>query len=67
VDRAVLDEEVLRRAQALGAEVWRPATVGNIHLAPGGNQTIEVRRQASGRGARRRRAAMAHDLGALGD
>jgi len=48
VDRAVLDEEVLRRAQALGAEVWRPATVGNIHLAPGGNQTIEVRRQASG-------------------
>src|SRR5437870_8187263 len=27
VDRAVLDQEVLRRAQAMGAEVWRPASV----------------------------------------
>jgi len=30
VDRAVLDEEVLRRAQALGAEVWRSATAGRF-------------------------------------
>src|SRR6266478_741751 len=36
VDRAVLDEEVLRRAQALGAVVWRPASVGRIELVPGG-------------------------------
>src|SRR5439155_14503792 len=28
VDRAVLDEEVLRRACALGAELWRPASAG---------------------------------------
>ena len=43
VDRAALDEEVLRRAQALGAEVWRPATVGKVQLVPGGEQTLEVR------------------------
>src|SRR6266404_3260520 len=30
VDRAVLDAEVLRRAEALGATVWRPATVGKV-------------------------------------
>ena len=30
VDRAVLDEEVLRRACALGAELWRPASVGRM-------------------------------------
>ncbi len=44
VDRAVLDEEVLRRACALGAELWRPASVGKIQLTPGGLQTAEVRR-----------------------
>jgi len=44
VDRAVLDEEVLRRASALGAELWRPANVGRIQLTPGGLQTVEVRR-----------------------
>src|SRR6184192_4407319 len=35
VDRAVLDEEVLRRAQALGAEVWRSASASKIELASG--------------------------------
>jgi len=43
VDRAVLDQEVLRRAQAMGAEVWRPATVGKIRLQAGGSQSLEVR------------------------
>src|SRR5436309_7375079 len=36
VDRAVLDEEALRRARAPGAELWRPACVGRIQMAPGG-------------------------------
>src|SRR6266567_1367328 len=45
VDRAVLDQEVLRRAQAMGVEVWRPATVGKIRLEPGGSQSLEVRYQ----------------------
>jgi len=44
VDRAVLDEEVLRRACALGAQLLRPANVGRIQLTPGGLQTVEVRR-----------------------
>jgi flavin-dependent dehydrogenase len=43
VDRAVLDEEVLRRATALGAEVWRPASVAKIELQPGGHQALTVR------------------------
>ena len=43
VDRAALDEEILKRAAELGAEVWRPASVGKIQLNPGGKQTVEVK------------------------
>jgi flavin-dependent dehydrogenase len=43
VDRAALDEEVLKRAAALGAEVWRPASAGKIQLNPGGKQVVEVK------------------------
>ena len=43
IDRAVLDEEVLKRAVAAGAELWRPASVGKIQLNSGGRQTMEVR------------------------
>jgi flavin-dependent dehydrogenase len=43
VDRAVLDEEVLRRAQVLGARVLRPASVSKVTLVPGGEQVLEVR------------------------
>jgi flavin-dependent dehydrogenase len=43
VDRAVLDEEVLRRAQNAGAEVLRPASVGKVQLVDGGLQSVEVR------------------------
>jgi flavin-dependent dehydrogenase len=43
VDRAVLDEEVLRRAVELGTEVWRPVTVGKIRLNAGGLQQVEIR------------------------
>ena len=46
VDRAVLDEEVLRRAQGLGAEIWRSAAASKIELTPGGYQTMEVRSTA---------------------
>src|SRR5690242_5469734 len=34
VDRAALDEEVLRRAAELGVELRRPVTVGKIQLDP---------------------------------
>ncbi len=43
VDRATLDEEVLRRAVALGAELWRPASVQQVELVSGGQQTVIAR------------------------
>ncbi|HWF18309.1 MAG TPA: NAD(P)/FAD-dependent oxidoreductase [Verrucomicrobiae bacterium] len=45
VDRAVMDQEVLRRACAMGAQLWRPATVQKIELVLGGAQKITVRHQ----------------------
>jgi flavin-dependent dehydrogenase len=42
VDRAELDDEVLRRASQRGAEVCRPATVKSIGLMEGGTQTLVV-------------------------
>ena len=43
LDRAVFDEEVLRRACAAGATLLRPASVTKVHLAPGGEQTLTLR------------------------
>jgi flavin-dependent dehydrogenase len=43
VDRATLDEEVLRRAGAAGAKLLRPAIVNSIQLSSGGAQTITFR------------------------
>jgi flavin-dependent dehydrogenase len=45
LDRAVLDQEVLSRAQAAGALLWRPASVSKVELAAGGQQRLEVRYQ----------------------
>jgi flavin-dependent dehydrogenase len=44
VDRSSLDEEILRRAVDLGADLWRPASVGKVELQPGGQQIISVKR-----------------------
>ena len=35
----------MRRARELGAELWRPASVGKIQLAAGADQTLEVKHQ----------------------
>ncbi len=43
LDRASFDEEVLRRAEAAGATVLRPAIVSNVQLVPGGMQTMDVK------------------------
>jgi flavin-dependent dehydrogenase len=40
LDRATFDEEVLRRAGLAGAKILRPASVINVELAPGGEQTL---------------------------
>jgi flavin-dependent dehydrogenase len=43
LDRASFDEEVLRRAEAAGATVLRPAIVSKVELVSGGQQTMEVK------------------------
>ena len=43
LDRAVFDEEVLRRACAAGARLLRPASVTKVQLTPGGEQIIALR------------------------
>jgi flavin-dependent dehydrogenase len=42
VDRAVLDEELLRRATASGVELWRPGNVLDVQLTPGCTQRLRV-------------------------
>ncbi len=42
LDRSVIDEELLRRAVALGAELRRPARVQRVELTAGGLQTVCV-------------------------
>lgn len=46
VDRAALDEEVLRRAQTLGARLLRPASVLKVKLESGAAQSVEVKTEA---------------------
>jgi len=43
LDRATLDEEVLRRAGEGGAEILRPASVIDVQLSPGAEQTITLK------------------------
>jgi len=54
VDRAVMDEEVLRRAVEAGVELWRPATVKSIGLESGGMQSLAVQSGGRTRGVRAR-------------
>lgn len=49
VDRAALDEEVLRRAVALGAQLWRPAVVETIELHSGAQQNLKIKFQNESR------------------
>ncbi len=66
VDRAVLDEEVLKRAVALGAECRRPAQLTKIELVPGGEQRLTIReRDGSERTIRARWAVDASGVRAL--
>ena len=43
LDRAAFDEEVLRRSCAAGAKLLRPASITNVELSPGGEQTLTLR------------------------
>jgi flavin-dependent dehydrogenase len=65
LDRAALDEEVLRRAGGDGAEVLRPASVANIKLVSGGMQEMEIRQNGSSRVMRARWIVDASGLAAV--
>jgi flavin-dependent dehydrogenase len=43
LDRAAFDEEVLRRATAAGAQLVRPATITDVHLSSGNEQSATFR------------------------
>ncbi len=43
LDRAVVDQELLRRAEEAGAQVRRPAQVTDVALVAGGEQVVTVR------------------------
>ncbi len=43
LDRSVVDEEVLRRAVAAGAELRRPVQITGVRLVSGGSQTVTLR------------------------
>jgi flavin-dependent dehydrogenase len=65
VDRAVLDEEILRRARAAGATVLRPASVASVTLNSGAEQIITVRQAGETRELRCRWVVDASGVGAL--
>jgi len=43
LDRAAFDEEVLRRATAAGAQLVRPATITDVQLSSGNEQSVTFR------------------------
>jgi flavin-dependent dehydrogenase len=65
VDRARLDQEVLDRAVAAGAVLWRPAEVMEVELNPGGTQKIEARFNAQVRSIEARWVVDASGVAAL--
>ncbi len=55
VDRAVLDEEVLSRAVAAGAQLLRPVRVRDVALEEGGAQTVQWSREDGSSGTEKAR------------
>ena len=65
LDRATLDEEVLRRACVAGAKVLRPASVTKVELAAGGEQTVTFTHEQKSRTVRARWVIDASGVAAL--
>ena len=61
VDRSTLDEEILRRAKAMGAEILRPASVHQEGWVPGWKESNGRR----GRRIRKRRPRQVEELSSL--
>lgn len=65
LDRATFDEEVLRRASVAGAKILRPATVSDVELSAGGEQSVTIRHDGSTRTVRARWVVDASGVAAL--
>jgi len=65
LDRATLDEEVLRRACAAGAVLIRPASVSKVELAAGGEQAVTFSDETGSRTATARWVVDASGVAAL--
>jgi flavin-dependent dehydrogenase len=65
LDRATFDEEVLRRACAAGAEVLRPASVIEVRLSSGQEQTVVLKNGEGPKTVRARWVVDASGVGAL--
>ena len=65
LDRATLDEEVLSRAIAAGAEILRPAVIRNVELHDGGQQAVEYKYQGETRTVKARWVVDASGVAAL--
>src|SRR6266508_995283 len=65
LDRAAFDEEVLRRAGIAGAEILRPATIIDVQLRPGKEQTVAFRTGDGTRTVRSRWIVDASGLAAI--
>jgi flavin-dependent dehydrogenase len=65
IDRATLDEEVLRRAAAAGAVIVRPANVSKVELNDGGEQAVTFSGEAGPRTVRARWVVDASGVAAL--
>ena len=65
LDRATFDEEVLRRACVAGADLLRPASVTDIQLSAGGEQTITLRKDDETKTVHARWVVDASGVGAL--
>jgi flavin-dependent dehydrogenase len=65
LDRATLDEEVLRRACEAGAELLRPASVTKVELAAGGEQAVRFTHGEMSRTVRARWVIDASGVAAL--
>jgi flavin-dependent dehydrogenase len=65
LDRSTFDEEVLRRACVAGAELLRPASVTDVQLSSGKEQTITVKDGSGSRTIRARWIVDASGMAAL--
>ncbi|MEI9897399.1 MAG: NAD(P)/FAD-dependent oxidoreductase [Chthoniobacter sp.] len=65
LDRAAFDEEVLRRAGLAGAVILRPASITNVELVAGGEQTLTLKHDGATQTIRARWIVDASGVAAL--